>query len=164
MKRPIKRDEFFDNQPELLFLNDLKTPIYEEKKQSFGKRAPKTGEIWAGGMYLVRNFPDEEGVLETAYEDFEAFLHTYDLEGDCFPVVTRLEKTDTFEEYILEINDRGVTLTAGDTEGIRRGIFYLEDELIAREGACLPVCRINRTPHIRKRITRGFFSPTNRPP
>jgi len=55
-------------------------------------------------------------------------------------------------------------IAAADTEGIRRGIFRLEDELKAREGAFLEKGMVKRTPHIRKRIVRGVFSPTNRPP
>lgn len=164
MKRTVKTDEFFNKQPDLLFLEDLKSPLHQEKVKTFGTGAAKDSEICAQGMYLVCDFPDEEGLLETAYDDFNVFLNTYALKGDRFPVTVRQGATDKFEEHLIEINDTGVTITANDTEGIRRGIYYLEDALIAAEGPFLPKGTTKRTPYIRKRITRGFFSPTNRPP
>lgn len=164
VKRTEKTDPFFEKQPALQFLEDLKTPLHKEKVKSFGTGIAGAGEISAAGMYLRKEFFDAEGLLDTAYTDFENFLQTYGLQGSSFPVTVRQGKTGTFEEHIIEVDEAGVTVTADDTEGIRRGIYWLEDALIAAEGAFLPRGTVRRTPHIRKRITRGFFSPTNRPP
>lgn len=164
MKRTNKVDDFFEKQPDLLFLKDLKSPLHPELSNHFKERTAKEGEISAKGLYLVPEFDDKDGLLETAYDDFKCFLNAYCLGGNLFPVRTRYCSTDVFEQYIIEITENGATISAGDTEGIRRGIYYIEDELKAREAAFLPEGTIKRTPHIKRRITRGFFSPTNRAP
>ena len=68
------------------------------------------------------------------------------------------------ESYIISVKPDGCTILAEDTEGIRRAIVYLEDEMVSKEGPILPLGDIKRYPVLKKRITRGFFSPTNRPP
>ena len=164
MKRTEKKDPFFEKQPELRFIEELKAPLHRQRVKSFGSGTQKKNEVFADGMYLVKEFPDEEGLLDTAYGDLETFFEAYGLGGSRFPVTVRQGKTDTCEAHCIEVDASGVTITANDTEGIRRGIYYLEDALIAAEGPFLPVGTVKRTPHIRKRISRGFFSPTNRPP
>ena len=68
------------------------------------------------------------------------------------------------ESYRIVTNVLGCTVTAKDTEGIRRALVYIEEEMTKNEGPILPLSDITRTPKIKDRITRGFFSPTNRPP
>ncbi len=164
MIRTEKFDEFFNRQPERAFVKLLKEPVHSYCPPSFGKRTIEKGEIDASGMYLTGNFPDSEGVLETAYEDFKLFLHIYGMEGDRYPVRLAEGETRCFEAYELEIREDGITLTAADTEGIRRGLIYIEDLLSRQEGPFLVPGKTERWPHIKARITRGFFSPTNRPP
>ena len=157
-------DEFFDKQPEPLFIEDLKEPVHEKKPDGFGKRAIEPDEIDMSGIYLDIAFPDCEGLLKTAYKDFETFLEVYDAGGNDYSVTIRQCATSCFEEYRVNVTPDGCTIEANDTEGIRRGLVYLEDLIIESEAPFLPYTDTTRRPVIKSRITRGFFSPTNRPP
>jgi len=160
----VRVDPFFYKQPPLLFVEELKKPLHSEKPDWFCRSVPDAGEVSTAGMYLHREFPDNEGLLETAIADFEAFLSVYEISGNRYPVKLAYRETECFEAYRICISENECTIEAADTEGIRRALVYLEDEMCRREGPFLPLGSISRKPVIRERITRGFFSPTNRPP
>lgn len=161
----MRQDPFFTRQPEKKFIEDLKKPLHKEAPKGYGTRSKAEGEICAKGMYLANRFsPDPKGLLETVYTDFARFLQVYGIGGDRYPVRLEWGETPVFEAYRVKITAEGATVTAADTEGIRRGIIFLEDELRRREGAFLEPGEMTRKPHIRSRITRCFFSPINRPP
>ena len=166
MKRSFSPADYLlkDQPSELSFVEDLKKPYHESPSKSFGKRSIEKDEVSVNGLYLVKNFNDEKGLLETAYADFEFFTRLYKIGGKSFPVVIKQEKTSCFEEYTVEVKEDEIIISANDTEGIRRGIYLLEDEIKASEGAFLKLGITHKIPYIKKRITRGFFSPTNRPP
>jgi hypothetical protein len=164
MRRTVKIDEFFYKQPELSFIEYLKSPVHVEKPKDFGTREISKGEVDARGMYLDIAFPDDKYVLETAYEDFNKFLNVYSLAGNRYPVKIRKGETKCFESYKIQVTESECIITSNDTEGVRRGLIYIEDELQSREGGFLPKGEVSRSPHMHARITRGFFSPTNRPP
>jgi len=157
-------DKFFDLQPETEFVDLLNAPVHSEKPMNWGKGRMQKGEFQFEGMYLNPSFPDEKGLLETAYNDFNEFLKVCNIAGDKFPVNIICEETDVFEKYTVDIKKEGITLSAGDTEGIRRGLVWIENELSKNEGPFLKEKTVTQFPHIEDRITRGFFSPTNRPP
>ncbi len=157
-------DPYFYDQPPLGFVEELKTPVHMKKPSWFGERTPKEGEVKVSGMYLVQAFPDPEGLLETAIEDFTRFLVIHKMVGEQYPVRLEKKPTECFEAYRIRVSEEECVIEAEDTEGIRRGIIYLEDEMLRREGPVLALGEISRKPSIRERITRGFFSPTNRPP
>ncbi len=163
MKKKITQDEFFSNQPELTFIDELKKPVHSIPPR-FDRKISDSGEVSANGLYIDMQFPDTEGLLDTVLEDFSRFISLCGAEGNRFPIILKEGKTECFESYYIEINEAECIITAADTEGIRRGLIYIEDELIAREGPFLPIGKIYRKPWLRDRITRGFFSPTNRPP
>ena len=50
-------------------------------------------------------------------------------------------------------------ILAEDTEGIRRALIFIEDEMQRREGAFLPLGITERHPFITTRISRCFFTP-----
>jgi len=164
MKRAVKRDPFFTKQPPLSFLEELKSPLWSEKPEGFGKRQPCSGEIDVSGLYLDAGFPDPEGLLETIYDDFERFMRVMDISGSRVPVHVVRTETKAFEAYRVRAEEKAVTVEAADTEGVRRALIWIEDEISRREGPYLPEGVIERAPHIRARITRCFFSPINRPP
>lgn len=160
----VRIDPYFYKQPPLLFVEELRKPVHTEKPAWFCRTEPAPGEISAMGTYLVNEFPDEEKLLETAVADWNIFLQVYGIAGDRYPVRLVRRNTDCFEAYKICVEENGCTVEAEDTEGIRRALIYLEDEMQRREGAILPRGEISKKPYIRTRITRGFFSPTNRPP
>ena len=164
MLREVKLDPFFTDQPELEFLEDLKSPLWKEKPAGFGERAIEEGEIDVSGLYLETGFPDPEGLLETIYDDFAKFLRVTRIAGRRIPVRIAEAETPVFEAYRVTVSPEAVTIEAADTEGVRRALIRIEDELRRREGPYLPAGTVERAPHIRARITRCFFSPINRPP
>lgn len=157
-------EQFYKPQPPLNFVEELKSPFHKEKPRWFNRTILEKGEVNAKGIYIQNNFPDAQNLLETAIDDFLLFSKIYEIEGKRYPVVLQFAETDVFEKYIIDVKEDSCVIKAGDTEGIRRGIIFIEDELQRREGAILPLGEIVRTPRIKARITRGFFSPTNRPP
>ena len=165
MKRTVLTDPFFDKQPPLEFIRQLKQPLHGQKPGYYGKREKRAEEVDVQGMFLDDSlFPDPENLLETVYKDFRHFLTLYGLDGDRFPVRLEQGETPCFEAYRIQVEPQGVIITANDTEGIRRGIVYLEDMLRRKEAGYLDAGEILRQPQIKSRITRCFFSPINRPP
>ena len=165
MERTVKIDPFFDRQPPFKFVDELKQPLHVKAPDYYGKRPIAAGEIDVHGMYIEAPYPDDpDQLLETVYDDFRLFLNVYGIAGDKYPVILRKGETECFEAYTLEITAESAVITAADTEGIRRGVIYLEDELRRRENAYLVPGTVKRVPHIHSRITRCFFSPINRPP
>lgn len=167
MKRTVYTDPFFYNQPPLELVNELKEPLFKVKPDYYGKRPIEQNEIDVHGIYIAEKFPnDPENLLETIYVDFERFINIYEIGGNekMFPVNLRIGETECFEAYIIEITDKEINITANDTEGIRRALIWLEDELRVSENAFLVPKTVKKKPYVRSRITRCFFSPINRAP
>ncbi|MBE7063315.1 MAG: hypothetical protein E7390_05975 [Ruminococcaceae bacterium] len=164
MIRISNEDPFYSKQPPLGFLKELKMPLHQEKKFFFGTGQKQPDEIEVEGIYLVKSFPDPAGSLLTAYEDFDAFIKLYGISGNAYPIYLVQEETDVFESFTVETDEKETVIRAGDTEGIRRAIMYIEDAFLSAEGPWLKKGITKQKPAIKTRITRGFFSPTNRPP
>ncbi len=115
------------------------------------------------GVCIRDNFPDPDGLLETAFTDFHEFLRVYGFgEGD-YEIVFEEKQQSCYEAYTIDISKTRCVVLAGDTEGIRRAVVFLEDEMLRREGCFLPVGTITRAPFIKTRISRCFFSPHYNP-
>jgi hypothetical protein len=147
------------------FVEELRTTPYHPPIQWI-RREPRRGEVClAQGLRLEPCFPDPRGRLDTAYADFRFFLRRADLPADGpYPLVTRAGRTARPEAFQVSVAAAGAELTAGGTEGIRRGLVWLEDEMLRHGGPFLPHGRFARTPIIRTRISRCFYGPVNRPP
>jgi hypothetical protein len=103
--------------------------------------------------------------LDTAVADFHDFLGSLGARpgGQC-PVRLVRGATSVFEEYAITVRAGGITVSAGDTEGIRRGLIHLEDMILSRGNFALPLGTTRRRPVIRTRLSRCFYGPINRPP
>jgi len=148
------------------FVRELQEPMWT--RHDWQSRPARVGEVdLSAGVRLVEQFPDPDNCLSTAYTDLRNFLASGGIcvdDASSFTILTQLEKTDTEESYRIEIEAESCRILAGDTEGIRRGLFHVEDLMLAAEGAFLPVGAITRKPFIRRRISRCFFGPIKRPP
>lgn len=135
------------------FLNDLCRPLHARKIR-WERQWPRAGEVsLAGGVSVSAQFPDPAGRLETAYRDFDLFLASAHIpKGGSYLVQVVKTPVDVCESYSIEVSKDRCILRAGDTEGVRRALIYLEDEMRRSGGPFLPLGKIERTPVIRSRI------------
>lgn len=158
-------DPFFDKQPEREFVKELEKPLHEAIPEGWNSRGAYFDEVeLKSGVRLIQDFDDPKALLNTAYRDFETFLKVSGLLNGSYPIRIVYSPTECFEAYRIEARSDGCDVIAADEEGIRRALIYIEDEMLRREGPFLPKKPIQRKPFIKSRITRCFFSPTNRPP
>lgn len=160
----MRIDPYFYEQPEKEFIKELKKEVHEKPPFNFGKGKKTESFTDCNGIYIVEKFPDGRDLLDTAYVDFEKFTEVTKISGKKYPVIIKKDESLEYEEHIIEVTKDAVTVYAADTEGVRRAIVYLEGEMTKNEGAFLTLGTVRRKAYIKDRITRGFFSPTNRPP
>lgn len=147
------------------FVEELQAPLHQYPISWSRKVPPRGMADLRSGVILDIQFPDPDALLDTAYADFRRFLRMGAIpeRGAC-RIVTAQIKTDTPETYRLETTSGECRLLAGDTEGIRRGLVMLEDQMQINGGAFLKTGITQKTPLIRTRISRCFYSPIHRPP
>lgn len=161
----MRVDPFFDRQPAPGFVSDLSSPVHARAPLGFkNRKSARKGEAAVSGIYLKNEFPEGKDLLETAYADFSAFLAVTGAGGDRYPISLEKGSVAGKESFRLCVGEDGATVTAEETEGVRRALVYIEEEMTKREGAFLPLGALVRKPYIKTRMTRGFFSPTNRAP
>ena len=144
--------------------------VVEDLKQwSCSCPVPGTEGIAIPGaaLRLDFEFPDHCGYLETALASLKKLICEKGIScsGNAGFVI-RIFYASGFvrEEFLLDINSDRIELSASDTEGIRRGIYLLEDKFKAASGAAVEAGAWRRKPYIDHRISRCFFGPTNRYP
>ena len=146
------------------FIDEFSKPEIR-KVRWFRKKAGKNEIDISNGVRLIFAFPDPEKLLETAYSDIECFLdRTLTQKAGSYRITTLFEDTEKTESFIIDIKKDECRISASDIEGIRRGIYFLEDELLRADGPFLEQKRIVRTPFITTRISRCFYGPTKREP
>jgi len=161
MRYRVFNDPFKDRQPSKSFIADLNRPMHQKMPVGFNSRAKKDGELQLVKLNLNFSFPDRDNLLETSYKDFKQFLSVSDvkLTSDGTPFITEKGTTPCFEAYKITVDTDRVKVTANDTEGIRRALIFIEDEMMRRGGTFLPLGTIERKPFLKTRISRCFFSP-----
>lgn len=161
MRYRVFDDPFKDRQPQKTFIGDLTRPVHQKMPVSFSGIKAKAGELKLSKVCLKFSFPDPEGLLETSYKDFYEFLSAAGIKTDKGGTPIVIEKGDTpcFEAYKISVTKDGVKITANDTEGVRRALIYIEDQMMRLSGTVLPLGVIERKPFLKTRISRCFFSP-----
>ena len=127
---------------------------------------PDAGEAdFRKGLDFRQEFPDPERLLETAENEMRRFLSEA---GILVPggalLITRQAGDLKGESFRILVKRDGIAIEAGSTEGIRRGIYHLEDLLAGSRAPFLKVGEIRRDPWLKNRISRCFFGPIKRPP
>ena len=147
------------------FVEDLKKPLPFVLFWKEGSR-PQPGQVnLRAGLTLQRTFPDDKGVLDTAYADLKNLLAFVKLDGKGgLRLTAEKAATDVYEAYSIEITPQGIRLLAGDPEGMRRAIFHFEELIAAADGPFLSPGVIRKKSWLRNRVTRCFFGPIKRPP
>jgi hypothetical protein len=105
-------------------------------------------------------FNDPHGRLITANNDLRKFFQDtgiYRKGGS--PVSTEHLDELPVEGFRLDVQPTGIRILAADTEGIRRGLCFLEEQLLGADGPFLPIGVIERQPWLKNRISLCFFGP-----
>ncbi len=147
------------------FVEDLKAPLWTKHPWQPAKAGPNQADL-SRNVTIKEAFPDPDGRLETAYADLRSFLTAGGVlsEDGPFLIITEKDSKLKGESFRLRINREACHITAGDAEGIRRGIFYIEDEMLGLRGPYLRVGEVEKHPAVKRRISRCFFGPIKRPP
>ena len=147
------------------FVEELRVTPYHQPV-SWRPRRPAADEAhFPAGLRLEARFDDPRGLLETAWADFRFFLQSAGLPDSGGNVLSVGHcATSIREEFRVRVEQGRCEVAAADTEGIRRGLVWLEDEMLRRGGPFLPLGEFTRRPVVRTRISRCFYGPVNRPP
>lgn len=148
------------------FVEELREPRRLGVSWSKSARDARDGELDLGAGVAYRGgFDDPLGSLLTAEDSLRRFLRTAGLENaEGVPLHVERDAALPREAYRLEIGTGKIQLWAADTEGVRRGLYGLEDRLAGSEGAFLPLGVEEKRYWVRNRISRCFFGPIKRPP
>lgn len=147
----------------MYFIEDLKAPMWVRHPWD-GARAGDGEADLSGGVTIKAAFSDPENRLETAYKDLEDFLAAGNVntrEGK-YSIETAYTAGMEDEAFALEVSRQSCRILASGVNGIRKGIFYMEDEMLRRRGAFLKLGNAKHFPAVKRRIIRGYFSPTKR--
>ena len=158
MKKDYFEDLFLHQQPTCTW-EELSAPLYSSCPENWNKRLREKDEAVISGVVFDFDFPDESGLLETAYSDLKEFVRIHCPKDGIYTIRTELKEGMKHEEHCITVSSNECVISASDTEGIRRALYYIEDEMIRRKGPFLPYGSIVRQPHIKKRITRNFYTP-----
>ena len=157
--------EYF--QPEVKdwkFVSELSLP--ERSIFNWTRKAAKADEAdISGGVKIIPNFPDRNGILQTAYDDLNKFFSECKIpSGGKYAIVTEMDRPASCDSFEMIISSDSCRIVAGNAEGVRRGIYHLEDLLLGTDGPFLRIGSERRSSWMKNRISRCFFGPIKRPP
>ena len=143
------------------FLKDLQT---RTPFRSHWTRTAASGELdLAKGVRVVDRY-GVAGELETARVDLDLFLKETKIAGDAVSLTLAKGAVDGRESYRIDVAKDGVTLTAGDDDGLRRAVYRFERRVLSSAAPALALGSETKKPWLRNRISRCFFGPIKRPP
>ena len=152
MRYRVFRDLLEDKQPSFEFLKELNGPVHAHVPP---------GNL--GCARLETCFPDEKNLLETAYDDFRDYLAASGIrQGPAYRFICQQRESACFEAYTVSFHPDRCVISAADTEGIRRALVFVEDEMLRRGGSLPTSGIIEKKPWLRSRIARCVFSPLNK--
>ena len=149
----------------MVFIDDLQAPLWT--KHHWCDIPPLFEHAnFKDGVVIKRTFPDPKGLLETAYNDLILFFKAGDIPVGLggFIIETSFDSGLEEEAFIIETDRFSCRIISGDTEGIRRGVYYLEDQMLRAGGPFLKTGTTKKTADIKRRISRCAFGPIKRLP
>lgn len=146
------------------FIDDLRLP--EPRVFDWNRTTARDDEAnLSRGISLVSEFPDPSGLLETAFKDLDFFFRDAGIRSDGpYQIMAAYGEAGDNDSFRLQVEPDSCKIVAGNIEGIRRGLFYLEDQLRGSTGPFLKIGSVHQVAWIKNRISRCFFGPIKRPP
>ncbi len=146
------------------FVEELKEPLW--KNHAWTPRSARGGEAdVSGGLNLRDNFPDPGRGLETVHSDLKRFCTAGDLAlSGTYSIELEKDPALGLEAFRVEVSADHCRVLAGGTEGMRRAIYFLEEQMLKAGGPYLALGITERCPFVGNRISRCFFGPIKRRP
>ena len=114
----------------------------------------------SGGIKIIRKIPDDNGVLQTAYNDLNKFFSESGISAEGgYGIITEMGKKEPSDSYEIIISPDSCRIIAGNAEGVRRGIYYLEDLLLGADGPFLKIGSEKRSSWAKNRISYFIGGP-----
>jgi len=157
MRYRIDTDPFEQKQPPIEFEGLLSEAVHKSAPVVWNQRTAEPDEIYIPFAHLYPQFVDPE-LLETAYDDFRNFMQVNGITEGKYAFITMQDDTLPEEAYRISVSKDRCLIASADTEGIRRALIYIEDEMLRREGCFLPIGEVYRYAVVKRRISRGFFN------
>ena len=148
------------------FLEDIRSPTAYHFRPGSGCPAGKTADCLKSGVEIRVEYPEDGAFPETAFVSLRKLLAAKGIQEKkgAYPIRFRHSSDFSREEYEVRITPKYAEISAGDGDGLRRAIYFLEDRIREAEGKSATEGVWRRKPFIKHRISRCFFGPTNRPP
>ncbi|NMA19776.1 MAG: hypothetical protein GX927_04265 [Lentisphaerae bacterium] len=148
------------------FVEDLQSPLSYCFRAGQGCPAGVTQDCLKDGIDLLPELPPDWADLQTAFASLQRVLQAKGVvqKSGAWPFRMSCDSSLAQEEFRLRVSIEGAELQAADADGMRRGIYWFEDQLCAAEGLSVLAGEWQRRPYVRHRISRCFFGPTYRAP
>ena len=135
-------------QSEWGFIDDIKSPLEYHFDDSRGCDAGVNSDCLANGIRIVSEFG---GTLpETAFVSLRRVLKAKGIEEteNGYQVMIREVPEFSHEEYELITKPDSAVIRAKDTDGLRRAVYALEDQICAAAGKSLMPCSMRKKPFV----------------
>lgn len=165
-KKNIEAFSLIPQPSESGFIQDLVRPMTYHFQKKGGCQAGENFGCLSSGVEILIDFPEIPEFPETAFVSLRRVLvskEVYEKKGT-YPLYFILNSSLEKEEYQLIISSSKTILAAGDADGLRRGVYFLEDRICEAKSNSITAGKWCRKPFVKHRISRCFFGPTNRPP
>lgn len=151
-------------QPPFGFTEDLRQWSENHFSPGLGCDPGKMTGCLKNGAAIRVDFPQLEDFPETAFVSLRRVLAAKGIaeNADGYPLAIEHDAALSHEEFRLKTGPDRAILTAADPDGLRRGIYFLEDRIREAEGPALIAGEWNRKPFVKYRISRCCFDPTER--
>ncbi len=160
-KRDKQIDEYFEKQPPRDFIDGLKKHeariINRRELSEFGE-----GYVMPDGCFIdTRDCTELKD--SRLLDEFQVFLKENAIWGNEYPITIKTDAELLPHEYTIAVKKTACSLTAADLQALVSAVIRLEDELLSG-GGILKCGEYEGHCALPYRVTRCFFSPTNRPP
>ena len=148
------------------FIEDIKSPLSYHFEAGQGCDPGKTASCMKDGVTLDITFPRVDAFPDTAFLSLRRVLAAKGVteKAGVYTITFAEDKTLSEEEFSLKVTPEGTLLSAADPDGLRRGVYFLEDRICEAEGPSITEGAWQRKPFVKHRVSRCFFGPTNRAP
>lgn len=148
------------------FLEDIKKPLEYHFAPGLGCDAGVCAGCMSNGAEIIIDHPRNADFPATAFISLRRVLKAKNISerSGAYPLCFKYDGSLAKEEFAVNVSADGTMVRAADADGLRRGVYFLEDRICEAEGASVMPGSWQRKPFVRHRISRCFFGPTNRAP